>query len=75
MAIRNDINQARWGLAAGFVISLAGVGGGIYLGVLGYSIEGTILAGGTLIGLVSVFVYGTRSRRVERERKAEDNRP
>ncbi len=37
-----------------------------YVIVHGYDVAGTILGGGTLVGLVGTFVYGTNSRRHER---------
>jgi hypothetical protein len=49
----------------------------IYLGyravMAGHDAAGTILAGVGLGGIVSTFIYGTQSRRTERESKNKEN--
>ena len=40
----------------------------------GHTTPGAILGGGGLTGLVAAFIYGTRSRREERERRDQKNR-
>jgi uncharacterized membrane protein len=64
--------RAYLGLAAGFIISALGIGGGIYLIATGHDWAGLALAGVNLTGLVGVFVYGSKARRDERNRNAEN---
>ena len=56
------------GLIAGLIISILGIGGGIYLIATGHDWAGLSLAGMNLTGLVGVFVYGSKMRRDERNR-------
>ncbi|QUS62146.1 hypothetical protein IQE94_08995 [Synechocystis sp. PCC 7339] len=46
------------GLISGFIISIFGLSGAIYLGVKDKPVASTIMSRGTLAGLVSVFVSG-----------------
>lgn len=48
------------GLGAGFLIAIAGLTGAVIVGLYGAWQVGVALAGGTLVGLASVFVYGSR---------------
>jgi hypothetical protein len=48
-----------------------GILGGIYLATLGFNVYGPLLSGGSFVSLVFAFIYGTRSRKQERERKLE----
>jgi uncharacterized membrane protein len=64
--IQSDITNSRIGLIFGFILGLVGVLGGIYLTINGFSVFGPLLSGGTLVALVSVFIYGTATRRTER---------
>jgi hypothetical protein len=70
--IVGDSRRAYLGLAAGFIISALGIGGGIYLIATGHDWAGLALAGVNLTGLVGVFVYGSKARRDERNRNAEN---
>ena len=56
-------------LAAGFVLSLLGIGGSIYLIATGHDWAGVTLGGINLTGLAGVFVYG--ARRAGQRRNAE----
>jgi uncharacterized membrane protein len=67
----------RWAVKSGSVLSFVGVAAAliISLGVLyvsykliagGHTVIGTVLSSVNLVGLVSVFIYGTRSRKEER---------
>jgi len=67
--IESDINNSKLGLWFGLFIALCGMGSAIYCASIGQSIIGSILGGGTLAMLVSTFVYGSQSRKKERERK------
>ena len=71
IVIRGDSTRSYLGLIFGFILSMAVISGGIYLVANGHDWAGGVLIGLDLIGLASVFVYGSRSRRAERERMIE----
>ncbi len=60
--IHNDIFLSKMGLLAGFIIGLLAVSGGVYTALLGHEMAGGFIGSAGLIGLVSVFVYGTRMK-------------
>lgn len=64
-----DIIKSYLGLVFGFLIGMVGILGGIYLATLGYDVYGPILSGGSFVTLVVAFIYGTKSRKQERERR------
>lgn len=64
-----DSKRADRGLICGLIVALAALGGGVFLIFTGHEWSGASIAGLDIIGLVSVFVYGTVSRRSERLRK------
>ncbi len=70
-AISGDSRRAFCGLFAGVFVVLCVLVGSIYVIMNGHEIIGGILSGLDLVGLGSVFVYGTVSRRQERTRKAQ----
>ena len=57
------------GIISGCVIGLAAIAGGVFLAYNGKEIGGSIFTGIGLGSLVGVFIYGTRQRKQERERK------
>ena len=57
------------GLIFGFIIAIGTVGSGVYCILHGHDVSGAIVSGTGLGGLVGVFVYGSRQRRLEREAK------
>ena len=67
--IEADIQSSKTGQLFGFIIALVGLVGSFTLIMQGHELIGTILGGTTLVSLVGVFVYGTSSRRAEREKK------
>jgi uncharacterized membrane protein len=69
--IGSDVNSAYGGLVAGFVLGLVSICAGVWAIVNGHDWAGATVATGVVVGLVSVFVYGTRSRRQERQHKAQ----
>ncbi|MBI3970715.1 MAG: DUF2335 domain-containing protein [Chloroflexi bacterium] len=69
--VDSEIRTSYLGLGAALIVSLAGIGAGVYAISLGRVIEGAGIIGGTLASMVGTFVYGSRSRRKEREHKAE----
>lgn len=68
--VRGDAWRSTLGIVVGFFLSAGIIGGGIYLVANDHDLAGTALIGLDLVGLASVFVFGTRARRAERERKA-----
>ena len=68
--IPHEISLARWGVVSAVAVALGGFALAAYMAYLGESGWGAAVATGDLFGMVSVFVYGTRSRRAEREQKA-----
>lgn len=71
LAITSEIRRSWAGLCCGFLIALAGLAVSAYLGSIGQSAAASIIGGSTLVGLAGVFVYGTISRKQERQQKAE----
>jgi uncharacterized membrane protein len=69
--IESDTKNSRLGLHYGLIIGLAAVVGGVYCISSGYEVGGSIVGGTGLTGLVGVFVYGSRQKRKERERRFE----
>jgi len=61
--IKSDLVMARLGLIFGFIIGMASVIGGIITALLGKELAGGFIGSSGLIGLVSVFIYGTKSKR------------
>lgn len=68
--ITGDNKRADRGLYVGAFVALSVLGGSIYLIANGHDIAGGIIASIDIVGLVSVFIYGTSSRRSEREKKS-----
>ncbi len=66
----SDIKKSYLGLAAGFIVVMTGLIGGIVLIGMGHEVAGSTIGGTSLVGLGGVFVYGTATRKEERERKA-----
>ena len=67
--ISGDSKRSYWGLVAAFTLSVMIILGGIYVMVAIHPWAGTTLIGMNIVGLAGVFVYGTNSRRMEREQK------
>lgn len=69
--VRGDSRRSYLGLIAGFMLSVAIIAGGVILVVNGHDWAGGLLVVVNILGLAGAFVYGTHSRRAERERKAD----
>ena len=67
--IESDIKNSRLGLHYGLIIGLTAVIGGTICIICGHEIGGGVIGGTGLTGLVGVFVYGSRSKRKEREER------
>ena len=64
--VAGDIKSGHWGLAAGFILSALVIAGSIYLIATGHDWAGSALIGLNIVGLAGVFVYGTHTRRADR---------
>ena len=64
-----DIVRANLGLAAGFIVAMAFLGVSYFLIDGGHEWAGGALGTVDLVGLVGAFVYGTVSRRNERQER------
>jgi uncharacterized membrane protein len=67
--IESDISRSKWGQILGFVIAIFGLTASTFIAVYGSAVAGSILGVGTLASLVGVFMYGSISRKKEREEK------
>lgn len=64
----NDQNsESKLGQIFGFIIGLVGVGCGTYLAATGHEAVGGIIAGGTVVSLVTVFVVGKKLQEPSKE--------
>jgi len=67
--IDSDIANSRRGAWFGFIIGMTAILGGGFLIFFDKSITGSILGGAGIVGLVSVFIYGSTQRKKERQAK------
>lgn len=61
--VTSQSNQSKMGQIFGLVIGLVGIGCGTFLAAIGATTVGGIIAGGTVVSLVSVFVIGKSIQR------------
>jgi len=61
--VKSQSNQSKLGQIFGLIIGLVGIGCGTYLAASGEPTVGGIIAGGTVVSLVSVFVIGKAAQR------------
>ena len=59
--LKRDRLEARFGQVFALAIGLVAIGGGVLAAIQGAQWSGSIIGGGGVIGLVSVFIYGRRS--------------
>jgi len=64
-----DIKRSNWGLGAGFFVALAGLLVSYLLVDRGNAVAGVVVGSIDLAGLVGAFIYGTVSRRSERQQR------
>ena len=69
--VGGDSRRSDIGLWLGFVVAVLGILCGTYLGLRGHEWLGAVIAGVPLTYLVGAFIYGSKSRRDERNRNAE----
>lgn len=67
--IGSDIRLAYAGVTCAFIIAMSLLGLAGWLVWQGHNVEGTILGTFDVTAIVGTFIYGTRSRRREREMK------
>lgn len=63
--VKGNSLRASCGLFYGFVLAICALGASTYVIILGHDLAGASLFGGTLVSIVSSFVYGTRARGLE----------
>ncbi|PXV85105.1 putative membrane protein [Lachnotalea glycerini] len=59
--VKSGVNDSKLGIIFGFIIGLAALIVSLVLGLNGRTIASSLLGVSGLVGLVSVFIYGTRS--------------
>ena len=69
VSIRTNARNSTLGVWFGFILGILTIAGGVFLAYNGRELSGSLIGSAGLIGLVSVFVYGTRSSRKERLEK------
>ena len=69
MVIVSDISRSKWGQILGFILAVLGLAVACIVAVYGSAIAGGIIGIGTLASLVSVFMYGNKSRNEDTEKK------
>ncbi len=67
--IESEIKDSRMGLWFGFIISIIALVGATICAVVGQFGVAIAMGGGSIAALVSVFIYGSSTRRKERENK------
>ena len=65
--VSSQSSQSKLGQIFGLIIGLAGIGCGTYLASIGQDVVGSIIAGGTVVSLVSVFVLGKKAQKKKSE--------
>ncbi len=72
-AINTDSRNSLLGVIFAFLLGIATIIMGGIVVLHGHEWSGSFLGSAGLVGLVSVFIYGTRERRKERQAKAKMN--
>ena len=70
--VRSGARNSLLGVIFAFVLGLSTIVGGVFLAFNGLAWPGALLGSAGLIGLVSVFIYGTRSNKEERANKRDN---
>lgn len=65
-ALHHEAQRSWCGLAAGFIIAMSAIAGGVYCILNDHDVAGASLVGTSLVGIVTSFVVGTVSRASER---------
>jgi len=73
LAVRAQLQQSAKGQIFGFIISIIGLAISVSCILTGHELGGSILGGGGLLGLVSVFVYGKQRQSKSLKEKNNEN--
>lgn len=66
-ALWHELARSYLGLGAGCVVALAQIAAGTYCVISGHDVAGAFIITGIGVEIVTAFIYGTKSRRLERE--------
>lgn len=69
MVTTSDVRRSWAGLICGFVLCSSCIGGGILCVLQGHDVAGAGIATAAVVGLAGAFIYGTASRKSERQQK------
>jgi uncharacterized membrane protein len=67
--IESDIIRSKWGQILGFIIAIFGLVVSTLISIYGNAATGALIGFTTIASLVSVFMYGSKTRSKEREEK------
>ncbi len=67
--IDSDISRSKWGQVLGFILAIFGLAVAALISIYGNAVTGGVIGFTTIASLVSVFMYGSRTRSKEREEK------
>ena len=70
MTIAGNDRRSYLGIVLAFLIAMAGIGCGTFLSAIGREGIGAAFVVAPLVSLAGVFIYGTQSRRAERNRRS-----
>ena len=73
IVVMSNARNSTLGVVAAFILGVLTIVGGVFLAYNGSELTGTILGSTGLVGLATVFIYGTRSSRRERMEKRKNN--
>ncbi|MBU1626686.1 DUF2335 domain-containing protein [bacterium] len=75
IVVKSGSRDSKWGIICAFITSVLGIVGGVICVLKGHDGAGGTITSICLTSLVGTFVYGTSSRRKEREEKAKNMLP
>ena len=73
IVVKTNARNSTLGVIAAFILGVLTIAGGVFLAYNGRELSGTVLGSAGLVGLVSVFIYGTQSGKRERVEKYRNN--
>jgi uncharacterized membrane protein len=69
-----QLSQAKLGLILGFILALAAMGAAVVALVTGHETAAAVIGGLDIVGLASIFVYGSRQQQRESEQNLDITR-
>lgn len=72
LAVSEQLKQDTRGQHYGLIIAVLGLVSATVLGALGHEVTASVIGGGTLVALVTVFVTGKKAQRADLEEKDPD---